>query len=129
MVPVAILLSAAGFGLLGLAVHNGHTWGPLFWIAMPCYGFGFGTAFSPLLTLALRHVPAADAADASGMVATMTQLAVVVGVATVGTLYLSLVPGTPSGRAFAVTCACLVGTSVLAAVSATVLPKNQSEKS
>ena len=52
MVPVAILLSAAGFGLLGLAVHNGHTWGPLFWIAMPCYGFGFGTAFSPLLTLA-----------------------------------------------------------------------------
>jgi MFS family permease len=123
MVPVAILLSAAGFVLLGLAVRNGHTLSPLFWVAMPCYGFGFGTAFSPLLTLALRHVPAADAADASGMVATMTQLAVVVGVATFGTLYLSLVPGTPSGRAFAVTCACLVGVSVLAAVSAAVLPR------
>jgi EmrB/QacA subfamily drug resistance transporter len=121
MVPVAILLSAVGFTLLGFAVHNGHALSPLFWIAMPCYGFGFGTAFSPLLTLALRHVPPADAADASGMVATMTQLAVVVGVATFGTLYLSLVPGTPSGRAFAITCACLVGTSVLAAASALAL--------
>ncbi|OLB73694.1 MAG: MFS transporter [Actinobacteria bacterium 13_2_20CM_2_71_6] len=136
MVPLAILVGGTGLGLLGLAVREGGPLGPLFWVAMPCFGLGFGAAFSPLLTLALRHVPPADAADASGMIATMTQLAQVVGVATFGTLYLSLVPGTPSGRALALTCAGLVAVNILAAVCAALLPRRdaspapvQSEKS
>ena len=95
MVPVAILFSAAGFALLAAAVHNGHTLSPLFWIAMPCYGFGFGTAFSPLLTLALRHVPPADAADASGMVATI-HVATTASIATRGLILICSLP--PNGR-------------------------------
>jgi MFS family permease len=123
LIPLAILLGGAGLGLLGLAVRDGGPPGWLFWLAQLCFGFGFGAAFSPLLTLALTHVPPAEAADASGVLTTMAQLAQVVGVATFGTLYLSLVPGTPSGRALAWTCACLVAANVLSAGFATLLPR------
>jgi MFS family permease len=126
MVPLAILLAAAGLGLLGLSVRAGGTPGPLFWVAQVCFGFGLGAAFSPLVALAVRHVPLAEAADASGMLATMVQLAQVVGVATFGTLYLTLVPGTPSGRALALTCACLVGVNLLGAGCAALLPRSGS---
>jgi hypothetical protein len=124
MIPFAIVLGAGGLALLGLSVRGGGTPGPLFWVAQLCYGFGFGAAFSPLLALAVRHVPVTDAADASGMLATMVQLAQVVGVATFGTLYLSLVPGTPSGRALALTCSCLVGANLLGAAFAALLPRS-----
>jgi MFS family permease len=125
MIPLAILLGGAGLGLLGYAVRDGGSPGWLFWLAQVCFGFGFGAAFSPLLTLALTHVPMADAADASGLLATMTQLSQVVGVATFGTLYLTLVPATPSGRALAWTCACLVGANLLSAGFATLLPRRR----
>jgi len=123
MIPFGILLGAAGLGLLGLSVRGGGTPGVLFWVAQLCFGLGFGAAFSPLVTLAVRHVPLADAADASGMLATMVQLAQVVGVTTFGTLYLTLVPRTPSGRALALTCAGLVGANLLGAACAALLPR------
>ncbi len=59
-----------------------------------------GLAFSPILTVALQHVPLADAADASGVLVTVFQLGQVVGVATLGTTYLSLVHG-PGAQASA----------------------------
>jgi hypothetical protein len=46
-------------------------------------------AFSPLMTAVLMRVPVADAADATGVVVTVNQLAIVIGVATFGTLYLN----------------------------------------
>jgi hypothetical protein len=54
-------------------------------------GLGMGSAFSPLMTLALSQVAPADAANASGILTTTLQLAQAVGVATLGSLYLSLV--------------------------------------
>jgi len=57
------------------------------------------------------------------MLATMVQLAQVVGVATFGTLYLSLVPGTPSGRALALTCLGLAAATLLGALAGALLPK------
>jgi hypothetical protein len=47
-------------------------------------------SFSPLMTAVLMRVPVADAADATGVIVTVNQLALVVGVATFGTLYLNL---------------------------------------
>ena len=47
-------------------------------------------AFSPLMTAVVMRVPVTDAADATGVIVTVNQLALVVGVATFGTLYLNL---------------------------------------
>ena len=38
-------------------------------------------AFSPLMTAVLMRVPVADAADATGVIVTVNQLALVIGVA------------------------------------------------
>jgi hypothetical protein len=47
-------------------------------------------AFSPLMTRVLLRVPVELAADATGVVVTVNQLGLLVGVATFGTLYLNL---------------------------------------
>ncbi len=54
-------------------------------------------AFSPLMTVVLMRVPVADAADATGVVVTVNQLAIVIGVATFGTLYLNQAGQLPGG--------------------------------
>lgn len=43
-----------------------------------------------IMTVALRHVAPEDAADASGLLLTLMQIAQVVGIATIGTLFLAL---------------------------------------
>lgn len=62
------------------------------------------------------------AADASGVGATVTQLAAVLGVATFGTVYLSLAP---SPSAAAITDATLGGATLLAAALA--LPRGATQ--
>jgi hypothetical protein len=61
----------------------------------------------------LTHVAVADAADASGLLVMTNQLGQVVGVATFGTLFLSLAP--PTGHALTVTSVALGATAALAA--------------
>jgi hypothetical protein len=59
-------------------------------------------AFSPLMTRVLLRVPVELAADATGVVVTVNQLGLLVGVATFGTLYLNLaghLPGALPGHA------------------------------
>ena len=56
-------------------------------------------SFSPLMTAVLMRVPVADAADATGVVVTVNQLALVIGVATFGTLYLNQAGQLPSSPA------------------------------
>jgi MFS family permease len=106
MIAGGMVLAAVGHGVLAVALGDGSGPGAGFYTGMVLFGFGMGAAFSPLMTLALAGVPVADAADASGVLATVVQLAQVVGVATFGTLMLGLAgPFTPaaSGRAFAAT--------------------------
>ena len=52
-------------------------------------GLGLGLSVSPLLTQSLTHVPAARAADASGLLTTTVQLGQLLGVAAIGSVYLS----------------------------------------
>ena len=111
---VGMAVGALALVLVALGVRDGDGLGGLFWLGQALFGLGFGTAFSPLITLALARVPVTQAADASGLLTTMTQLAQVIGVAAFGTLYLSL---HPSGHALAVVCAL---EAVAALFSATV---------
>lgn len=91
--------------LLGLAglVRGGGSGGALTYVLEALFGAGMAAAYSPLLTRMLLRVPVADAADATGMIVTVVQLALVVGVATFGTLYLNLagrLPSAAGGGAF-----------------------------
>jgi hypothetical protein len=91
-------------------------------------------AFSPLMTSVLVLVPVPDAADATGVIVTVNQLGLVIGVATFGTLYLSLAGALPahltaaaadtfrlgSAHAEAVTCLVLAGAAAVGAILARV---------
>jgi MFS family permease len=112
LVPAGLVVAALGYA--GLAVYESGGFG--LEVAMAVSGLGLGAAFSPLLAIALTHVAVEDAADASGLLVTTTQLGQVMGVATFGTLFLSLAP--PTGHALAVTTAALAATSLLAACGA-----------
>jgi len=88
-------------------------------------------AFSPLMTGVVMRVPVTDAADATGVIVTVNQLALVVGVATFGTLYLNLAGHLPphltadgfrllSAHAEVVTCVILATGAVAGGILATV---------
>src|SRR6266496_1457880 len=87
MIPAGLVLAAAGYLGSALLLRSGDHGGVLLLVSLAATGLGFGAAFSPLLSVALTHVPAHDAPDASGLLTTLMQLAIVIGVATFGTLY------------------------------------------
>jgi hypothetical protein len=96
-------LSIAGFAvyamaLLGLAaaLHGGGTGGVGLYLALTLVGAASAAAFSPLMTRTLMRIPVEYAADASGLIVTTIQLAIVTGVATFGTLYLNLAGRLPA---------------------------------
>lgn len=97
--PVAgFVLNGFGLVALGLLFRSGSD-GSSFWVyaASAVAGAGMAAAFGALMTRVLSRVPVAIAADASGVVVTVTQLGIVVGVATFGTLYLNLAGRLPAG--------------------------------
>jgi MFS family permease len=112
MIPAGLVLAALGYA--GLALYT--SGGVGLEVAMGVTGVGLGAAFSPVLSVALTHVAVTDAADASGLLVMTTQLGQVVGVATFGSLFLSLVP--PSGHGLAVTNVLLAGCALVAACGA-----------
>jgi EmrB/QacA subfamily drug resistance transporter len=116
-VVFGFLLTAASVGGLALVLRQGETGGFARWALLTTLGLGIGLAFSPLMGLMLSRIPMRDAADASGVIATLTQIGQVTGVATLGTLFLNLDTGSPAASAHAVTVVCLAG-GVLALVGA-----------
>lgn len=124
IIPAGLAASAGCYLLLAALLRGGRPIGPAAEFDLLLLGLALGLAFSPVLTVALGRVPVADAADASGVLVTSAQLGLVVGVATVGTLYLSLVDGpgaAASGHAVAVTGVVLAAGSLAAAAVATLL--------
>src|SRR5436190_2612975 len=90
--------------IAGLAwvLHSGGTGGAAIYLIGAVTGAGMAAAFSPLMTRVLMSVPVELAADAYGVVVTVNQLGLLVGVATFGTLYLNLagrLPGALPARA------------------------------
>ncbi len=89
----------AGLLLLAAVLHGGGHGGAWLIVALVLAGGGMAAAFSPLMTAVVMRVPVTDAADATGVIVTVNQLALVVGVATFGTLYLNLAGRLPQDAA------------------------------
>jgi MFS family permease len=90
------VLTAAGLLWSGLLIRSGDAPGPWLYVALAVAGGGMAAAFGVLMTRVLSRVPVALAADASGVVVTVNQLGIVVGIATFGTLYLNLAGRLPA---------------------------------
>ncbi|HEU5110300.1 MAG TPA: hypothetical protein VFT95_17300, partial [Micromonosporaceae bacterium] len=106
LTPIGFGIAVAGYLIVGATLRDGTGGGVLLQAGLCLFAAGMGTGFSPLLIHALVRVPLAEAADASGLLTTTVQLGQVVGVATFGSLFLTLAerPGPrPSAHAIAVT--------------------------
>jgi MFS family permease len=87
LVPAGLTVGILAYLALAAGLHAGIT--ALTWTGLAAVGLGLGLSVSPLLTQSLRHVPAARAADASGLLTTTVQLGQLLGVAAIGSVYLS----------------------------------------
>jgi len=87
LVPAGLTVGILAYLALAAGLHAGIT--ALTWTGLAAVGLGLGLSVSPLLTQSLTHVPAARAADASGLLTTTVQLGQLLGVAAIGSLYLS----------------------------------------
>ncbi|MFD8205459.1 MFS transporter [Streptomyces sp. NPDC059695] len=120
LVPGGFLLAAAGALAVGALLGDGGTGGWGLYPALGVLGAGISLAFSPALTGALATVRPEDAADASGLLATVTQLGQLVGVASFGTLFLGRYTGSgaqDSADALWVTLLALAAASVVGALA------------
>ncbi|MER5203936.1 MFS transporter [Streptomyces sp. NPDC002825] len=120
LVPAGFLLAAAASLALGGLLGDGGSGGWGLYPAFGAFGAGIAMAFSPALTGALATVRPEDAADASGLLATVTQLGQLVGVATFGTLFLGRYGGSgaqDSADALWATALALAAASVVGAVA------------
>ncbi|HZC69641.1 MAG TPA: MFS transporter [Jatrophihabitans sp.] len=132
MIPIGLAVAALAYLLLAPILRGGGTGGVPMELDLLLVGLALGLAFSPMITVALTHVPLADAADASGVLVTVFQLGQVVGVATLGTTYLSLVHGPgahESAHAVSVTLVVLAASALAAAAFAVALvrPRRREE--
>ncbi|MBT2505184.1 MFS transporter [Streptomyces sp. ISL-98] len=89
MVPGGFALTAVSSAAVGLVLRDGGDGGFAMYAAFAGVGAGLALGFSPTLTGALARVRPEDAADASGLLVTVTQLGQLLGVATFGTLFLN----------------------------------------
>ena len=90
LAPAGCLAAVGGYLAVGLVLRSGSPGGLALQAAMVVTGASLALAFSPLVTHALVRVPLHHAADASGLLTTTIQLGQAVGVATFGSLYLTL---------------------------------------
>jgi MFS family permease len=96
LAPGGLLLAAASMLAMGLLLRDGGGIGPLALLIFFVNGCGMALAYAPTLTGALALVRPEDAPDASGVMGTMTQLGMLIGTATFGTLFLNRAESTLS---------------------------------
>ncbi|MFB7370490.1 MFS transporter [Streptomyces sp. NPDC056222] len=89
LIPGGFLLAAIAAATMGGLLRDGDAGGWGLYPALAAMGVGLALAFSPALTGALSRVRPEEAADASGLLATVTQLGQLIGVASFGTLFLA----------------------------------------
>jgi hypothetical protein len=93
---IGFVVTAVGLVWTGLLLHSAGTGGDWLYVALAVSGAGMAGAFGSLMGRVLSRVPVAMAADASGVVVTVNQLGIVVGIAAFGSLYLNLAGKLPS---------------------------------
>jgi len=121
LVPAGLTVAILAYLALAAGLHSAGSHGgitALTWTGLAAVGLGLGLSVSPLLTQSLTHVPAVRAADASGLLTTTVQLGQLLGVAALGSVYLSRAGSTPgSGSAqAAASAAAMSGTACWLAV-------------
>jgi hypothetical protein len=118
LLPVGYAVAALSYVGLGLASGGGVPYA----VMSALIGAGLGGQVS-VTTIATSQVADAHAADASGALLTVMQLGQVIGVSTVGTLFISL--GSGGGSASMPTALSLAGLAVLAGFSSLFLVRPQ----
>ena len=103
LAPLGCLVAVGGYVWVALVLRSGGHGGLVLQLALVVTGAALALGFSPLVTHALVRVPLPQAGDASGLLTTTIQLGQAVGVATFGSLFLTLdsglrVAGRDSGR-------------------------------
>ena len=117
LIPVGFAIAAASVAGVGAVLKDGGDGGPWLYVAFAGVGTGLALGFSPTLTRALATVRPEDAADASGLLATVTQLGQLIGVAAFGTLFLNQLESLGAPGAYTSADALLVCTYALAATA------------
>jgi MFS family permease len=123
LAPLGCLAAVGGYLAVAAVLRSDGSGGLALQAALVVTGASLALGFSPLVTHALVKVPLHQAADASGLLTTTIQLGQAVGVATFGSLFLTLdadrgapVPAV-SGHAVAVTVAWLAGAMMFAVLA------------
>ncbi|MEV0223002.1 MFS transporter [Streptomyces sp. NPDC050704] len=119
LIPAGFAFASVSVASVGLALRDGQGAGFWLYAAFAGVGIGLALAFSPTLTRALATVRPEDAADASGLLATVTQLGQLIGVAAFGTLFLNRLESLGAPQAYTSSDALLVCMFALAATAAT----------
>ncbi|MEO3869707.1 MFS transporter [Nonomuraea sp. B12E4] len=121
LVPVGYVVAAPAYLGLGLAAGGGVPYA----IMGALIGAGLGVQVA-VTNMATEQVDGAFAADASGALLTVMQLGQVIGVATVGTLFISLSQGTPTSMSASLAAAIAMATlAVLAGLSSLFLVRRR----
>jgi MFS family permease len=129
LAPLGCLVAVGGYLAVALVLHSGGQGGLLLQVALIVTGAALALSFSPLVTHSLVRVPLHRAADASGLLTTTIQLGQAVGVATFGSLFLTLDaergPAVPavSGHALAITLGWLAAAMVFGAAASIPLAR------
>ncbi len=101
LIVAGFTLAAFGYATTDAVLTRGGSGGTALLATLFVTGLGMGAGFSPILSVALETVTPADAPDASGLLTTIIQLGFVVGVATFGSVFLSIAtPGLRPGTLF-----------------------------
>lgn len=117
LIPVGFAIAAASVAGVGAVLKGGGDGGLWLYVAFAGVGTGLALGFSPTLTRALATVRPEDAADAGGLLATVTQLGQLTGVAAFGTLFLNRLESLGAPGAYTSADALLVCTYALAATA------------
>jgi MFS family permease len=130
LAPAGCLVAVGGYLAVAAALHSGRGGAAqqtALQAALVVTGAALALGFSPLVTHSLVRVPLQHAADASGLLTTTIQLGQAIGVATFGSLFLTLDAGrggpVASGHAVAVTLGWLAAAMVLAVVAGVPLAR------
>ncbi|MGW7262876.1 MFS transporter [Streptomyces sp. NPDC054842] len=118
LVPAGFVLAGVCVAGVGWALRDGGDGGLWLYAAFTGVGMGLALSFSPTLTRALATVRAEDAADVSGLLATVTQLGQLIGVAAFGALFLNRLESLGAPGAYTSADGLLACTYALAATAA-----------
>src|SRR5919201_5460742 len=114
---------ALGYAELGLMANGGSWHDALMLPGVAIAGAGLGARHSPGVARAVAGVPAAKARDASGLLTTAVQLVYALGVATIGSEFLSSGDGSGTGHAFAIAAGACAALGVVASLLAIALSR------